>query len=97
MNFGQIDFHNFDIKAMFTIAIQQAVIPFVYMPITPEIICIIKKDLDQFASNLVFRKIIYNYTVECIDQREKVMIDISFAETPADIVHQKHVKITLSS
>ena len=61
------------------------------------IICLIKNDLDQFASKLVFKKIIYNYTVECIDQKEKVIIDISFAETPADIMHQKHVKITLSS
>lgn len=93
---NKINFHNFDATAAVTIVAWSAASKFFYEQFTPKIECFIVETLDSMAEDLVARGVIWSYKSACNLQGNKVVLDITFAESPSDVLKPKRVEIKLN-
>jgi hypothetical protein len=92
---NKIDFHNFDTTAAVTIAVWSVASKFLYEQFTPKIKHFMVETLDSMAEDLVNRGVIWSYKSACDLQANKIVLEITFAESPSDVLKPKRVEIKL--
>ena len=96
VNASKIDYHNFDATAALKIAAWSVVGRFMYEQAIPETRTLIAQALDELASDLASRGVIYASKSSCYLHNDKIVFEIVFSETPSDVFKPKKVEITLN-
>ena len=95
-NTSKIDYHNFDATAALKIAAWSVVGWFMYEQATLETRTLIAQALDELASDLASRGVIYASKSSCYLRNDKIVFEIAFSETSSDVFKPKKVEITLN-
>ena len=95
-NASKIDYHNFDATAALTIAAWSVAGRFMYEQATPETRTLIAQSLDELASDLTSRGVIYASKSSCYLHNDQIVFEIVFSEIPSDLFKPKKVEITLN-